>query len=51
MVREKGEHLLEVKYMKRIAVSQLFQIFVGPAYEMNDSLKFRQNEEECSVSM
>ena len=50
-VREKGEYLLEVKNMKRFALSQLIQVFVEPAYEMNDSLKIRYNEEECSMSM
>ena len=50
-MREKGEYLLEVKNMKRFALSQLIQVFVEPAYEMNDSLKIRYNEEECSMSM
>ena len=50
-MREKGEYLLEMKYMKRSVVSRLVHIFVEPAYEMNESLKIRHNEEECSVSM
>jgi hypothetical protein len=49
IVREKGDYLLEVKSMERSVVSRLVQIVVEPAYEMNDSLKFRHDEEEYSV--